>query len=228
MGMQSTRGWIIFMVAMITMLTSCGSPAQVTTVKVNLSAEKAACNGTLPPASPQRTFTKPPSMQINPDKRYIAIIETDYGVIDIKLLPKIAPRAVNNFIFLVCHSFYNGLTFHRVVPGFVIQGGDPQGNGTGGPGYQFADELPSSAAVYTLGAVAMANAGPNTNGSQFFICIANDTKQLQPLYTYFGQVTSGFHTLKRITQVKLTVGSDGQQSQPVTPIVMKRVVVEEQ
>ncbi|MCL4541639.1 MAG: peptidylprolyl isomerase [Chloroflexi bacterium] len=226
--MQLTRGWGLLVVAVLTVLTSCGGPAQTTTVKVNTSAEKAACNGTLPPASPQRTFTQPPPMGISSKQHYTAIIETEYGVIDIKLLPKIAPRAVNNFVFLACHSFYNGLTFHRVVPGFVIQGGDPQGNGAGGPGYEFADELPSSAAVYTLGAVAMANAGPNTNGSQFFICIANDTKQLQPLYTYFGQVTSGFRTLKRIAQVKRTTGSDGQQSQPVTPVVMKRVVVEEQ
>ncbi|MCL4544064.1 MAG: peptidylprolyl isomerase [Chloroflexi bacterium] len=208
-------------------LVACGTSASAASVSIDTAAEKAACGGQLPPSSPERNFTAPPPMTIDTSKSYTAIVETQYGTIIIELLPKAAPQTVNNFVFLACHGFYDGLTFHRIVPGFVIQGGDPQGTGAGGPGYTFPDELPSSAKVYTLGAVAMANSGPNTNGSQFFICVANDSGQLQPLYSYFGKVTSGFQALKRITQVPLTTGSDGQKSKPVTPVVIEHVIIQE-
>jgi cyclophilin family peptidyl-prolyl cis-trans isomerase len=206
------------------MLTACGASASATASGAANSAD--ACPSAS--ATPERTFTSPPPMQIDPKKQYTATIQTQYGNIVIQLLPQQAPTTVNNFVFLACHKFYDGLTFHRIVPGFVIQGGDPQGNGAGGPGYQFKDELPSSSSVYTAGAVAMANSGPNTNGSQFFICVADDTKQLQPQYSYFGKVTQGMDVVQNLTKVQLTTGPDMQQSKPITPVVMQHVTIQVQ
>lgn len=122
------------------------------------------------------------------------VIETDKGVIEFEVYPE-ATKAASNFIFLARDGFYDGLTFHRVVPGFVIQGGDPLGNGTGGPGYQFADEPVTR--KYDKGIVAMANSGPNTNGSQFFIMLA-DRPELPPNYTIFGKVTKGQEVVGKI------------------------------
>jgi cyclophilin family peptidyl-prolyl cis-trans isomerase len=134
-------------------------------------------------------------MRIDPNRTYTAHIRTNKGDIDIQLNPKEAPVTVNNFVSLAQDGFYNGLTFHRVVPGFVIQGGDPVGNGTGGPGYQFQDEPVRR--QYRAGTVAMANAGPNTNGSQFFICL-EDQPRLPPNYTIFGDVITGMDVVRSI------------------------------
>ena len=124
-----------------------------------------------------------------------AVIETEKGKIEVEIYPD-APKAASNFIFLAKDGFYDGLTFHRVEPGFVIQGGDPLGNGTGGPGYKFEDEPVTR--KYDRGTVAMANAGPNTNGSQFFITLA-DLPQLPPKYTIFGKVISGMEVVDKVT-----------------------------
>ena len=136
-------------------------------------------------------------MQIDVSRLYRATITTPRGVISLCLEPALAPATVNNFVVLARNHFFDGLVFHRVVPGFVVQGGDPQGDGTGGPGYRFADEPVKGG--YTTGCVAMANAGPNTNGSQFFICTAEDTG-LQPLYNLFGQVMGGMGVVQAIHQ----------------------------
>lgn len=136
-------------------------------------------------------------MTIDLNRHYTATIQTEKGNIVLDLDPSLAPVTVNNFVFLAQQGFYDGLRWHRVVPGFVIQGGDPQGTGAGGPGYKFNDEPVKG--KYTDGCVAMANSGPNTNGSQFFICIADDTQQLQPLYNLFGSVKSGLDVAKQIT-----------------------------
>ncbi len=130
-----------------------------------------------------------PEMTIDESKIYEVEITTSRGTIKMDLDPQLAPKSVNNFVNLAQGGFYDTLTFHRVVPGFVIQGGCPIGNGTGGPGYRFEDE--PVLGEYTLGAVACANAGPNTNGSQFFICIDDCTEKLTPDYNLFGYVTSG-------------------------------------
>jgi cyclophilin family peptidyl-prolyl cis-trans isomerase len=127
---------------------------------------------------------------------YEVTLETPKGTIVMDLDPRLAPVTVNNFVSQARAGFYTGLTFHRVVPGFVIQGGDPEGSGRGGPGYRFADEPVKG--EYTLGAVAMANAGPDTNGSQFFICIDDCTRKLEPLYNLFGHVTSGIDVAQSI------------------------------
>ena len=136
-------------------------------------------------------------------------ITTNRGVIVMELDPTLAANTVNNFVGLARQGYYVGLTFHRVVPEFVIQGGDPEGTGRGGPGYRFADEPVKG--EYTLGAVAMANAGPDTNGSQFFICIDDCRRKLDKLYNLFGYVTSG------IGVAQATEGGD----------TVKTVVVEE-
>jgi cyclophilin family peptidyl-prolyl cis-trans isomerase len=139
-----------------------------------------------------------PEPQTDADHLYRATITTDRGVMVMDLDPQLAPETVNHFVGLTRAGYYDGLTFHRVVPDFVIQGGCPEGTGTGGPGYKWADEPVKG--EYTLGAVAMANAGPNTNGSQFFICIDDCTRKLSKDYNLFGYVVQGVDVAKA-TQV---------------------------
>ena len=141
-------------------------------------------------------MAQPPEMQIDLDTIYQVVIGTNRGDITMELDPKLAPNTVNHFVSQARAGFYTGLTFHRVVPDFVIQGGDPEGTGRGGPGYKFADEPVRG--EYTLGAVAMANAGPNTNGSQFFICIDDCRDKLQPLYNLFGYTIDGIEVAQSI------------------------------
>src|SRR5947208_9664649 len=141
-------------------------------------------------------MASPPPMTINVDALYKVTITTDRGDIVMELDPSLAPNTVNNFVSLARDGYYDDLTFHRVVPEFVIQGGDPEGSGRGGPGYRFADEPVKG--EYTLGAVAMANAGPDTNGSQFFICIDDCRRKLQPLYNLFGYVIDGIDVAQSI------------------------------
>jgi cyclophilin family peptidyl-prolyl cis-trans isomerase len=134
-------------------------------------------------------MAQPPAHEIDDTKVYRATVTTDRGVITMDLDPRLAPNTVNNFVVLARQGYYDGLTFHRVVPDFVIQGGCPEGSGRGGPGYKFADEPVQG--EYTLGAVAMANAGKNTNGSQFFVCIDDCTRKLSKDYNLFGYVVDG-------------------------------------
>ena len=143
-------------------------------------------------------MAKQPESQTSSDKCYRATITTDRGPIVMDLDPQLAPNTVNNFVGLARDGYYDGLTFHRVVPDFVIQGGCPEGTGTGGPGYKFRDE--DVKGEYTLGAVAMANAGPNTNGSQFFITIDDCTRKLSKDYNLFGYVVEGMDVAQQ-TQV---------------------------
>ena len=135
-------------------------------------------------------------MQIDPNTIYQVTITTDRGEMVLELDPGLAPNTVNHFVSLARDGFYDNLTFHRVVPGFVIQGGDPEGTGRGGPGYKWADEPVRG--EYTVGAVAMANAGPNTNGSQFFICIDDCQRKLDKLYNLFGYVIDGIDVAQGI------------------------------
>ena len=141
-------------------------------------------------------MAQPPPMQIDTGKIFQVTIETDRGPIVMELDPGLAPTTVNNFVSLARDGYYDGLKFHRVVPEFVIQGGDPEGTGRGGPGYKFADEPVKG--EYTVGAVAMANAGPDSNGSQFFICIDDCRRKLQPLYNLFGYVIDGMDVAQSI------------------------------
>lgn len=160
-------------------------------------------------------------MTIDENATYTATLKTSEGTITIKLDPKQAPKTVNNFVFLSRQGFYNGGTFHRVIPGFVIQGGDPEGTGAGGPGYQFADELPQ-AGQYKIGSVAMANSGPNTNGSQFFIVTGANGAALPPLYSLFGQVTEGQSVADAISNVPRDASD-----KPNTPVTINSVTIAE-
>ena len=162
-------------------------------------------------------FESPPPTCIDQNKTYTALVETTAGNFTITLDPKTAPHTVNNFVVLSRYHFYDGTPFHRIVPGFVVQGGDPTGTGGGGPGYTFADELPASKESYKAGTVAMANSGPDTNGSQFFVVL--DPSGLDgPKYSIFGQVTDGFDTTVKALEA---AGQAGQ-----TPIVNKVTITE--
>jgi peptidyl-prolyl cis-trans isomerase B (cyclophilin B) len=146
-----------------------------------------------------KNWKTPPDMQIDLKKNYVATIETDRGTIEIQLYPQHAPKTVNNFVFLAKEGFYDGLTFHRVISNFMIQGGDPTGTGTSGPGYKFADETYGNPLKHETGSLTMANAGPNTNGSQFFITHAPQP-HLNGHHTVFGKVIKGQDVVNAIKQ----------------------------
>jgi peptidylprolyl isomerase len=189
----------------------------------------AGCNGTKPARGSTKTYTSPPPMTIDPAKTYVAHVATSCGTFDITLDAKDAPKTVNSFVFLANQKFYDGLTFHRLVPDFVIQGGDPAGNGQGGPGYKLPDEPPKNG--YAKGSVAMANAGPGTTGSQFFVTVSpNGAKALGgPPYKYsaLGTVTTGFDAIDRMMKLATpTAGADGSQP-PKLPLYIDKVTITE-
>ncbi len=173
-----------------------------------------------------KSYSTPPPMTIDPNKTYIATIVTDKGSMKVPLFAKDAPVTVNNFIFLARDGFYTNTIFHRVISGFMIQGGDPRGDGTGGPGYKFADEKITR--DYTRGTIAMANSGPNTNGSQFFIMHA--TYSLRKNYVIFGSIdatdSASLATLDAIASSPV-VESGSELSKPVTPTMVSSVTIEE-
>jgi cyclophilin family peptidyl-prolyl cis-trans isomerase len=170
-------------------------------------------------------WSSPPPMSLDQSKEYQATIKTNLGDIVVELFPKDAPLAVNNFVFLARQGFYDGTKFHRVVKGFVIQGGDPTGTGTGGPGYKFADE--PVARDYIAGTLAMANAGPNTNGSQFFITLVDLSGKLPKNYTIFGQVTSGFDVVQKIGDVPVTKNAFDELSSPTVDVHIESIAIVE-
>jgi len=149
-----------------------------------------------------------PEMQIDVNKNYSVSVETEKGTLEIELFAKDAPNTVNNFVFLAREGFYDGVSFHRVIPNFMIQGGDPTGSGSGGPGYRFADEFDGNPNRHETGSLSMANAGPATNGSQFFIC-HGPQPHLDGKHTVFGKITSDQATVDAIAQgdtmVKVTI-----------------------
>ncbi len=146
-----------------------------------------------------KQWNNPPEMQIDVKKRYVATIETDKGSIELELYPQYAPKTVNNFIFLAREGFYDGVTFHRVISNFMIQGGDPTGTGRGGPGYRFEDEFAGNPLIHERGVISMANAGPGTNGSQFFIT-HGPQPHLNGRHTVFGKVLKGQAAVDAIRQ----------------------------
>jgi cyclophilin family peptidyl-prolyl cis-trans isomerase len=163
-------------------------------------------------------------MCIDASKSYVATVTTDVGAFQITFDAKIAPKTVNNFVFLARNHYYDGIIFHRVIEGFMAQTGDPTGTGSGGPGYKFADELPKTGA-YQVGSVAMANAGSNTNGSQFFIITGASGVSLPPKYSLFGQITSGMDVVKKIEADGGDSASNGVP--PKVTHTMKTVTISE-
>jgi cyclophilin family peptidyl-prolyl cis-trans isomerase len=164
-------------------------------------------------------YPAPPELTIDLDKAYTATLDTNHGEIVIDLDPARSPQTVNNFVFLARDGYYDGVIFHRVIENFMIQGGDPTGTGTGGPGYKFRDEIEGQGS-YSRGTVAMANAGPNTNGSQFFIC--HSDVGLPHSYTIFGKVTSGMDAVDSIA----TTATD-RGDRPESEVVINKVTISE-
>lgn len=211
---------LIFITLLISKNT--GAPTSEKTVKQTLDKPDAGA----PIKELKKTnkqYNRPPEVTIDPKKNYTATLKTNLGDITIQLYADKTPITVNNFVFLAREGFYNNTIFHRVIKGFMIQGGDPLGDGTGGPGYQFFDE--QFEGEYTRGTVAMANAGPNTNGSQFFI-MHQDTP-LPKNYVIFGKVISGIETVDKIAAVEVLENASGELSKPKQPVTIKTVEITE-
>jgi peptidyl-prolyl cis-trans isomerase B (cyclophilin B) len=179
-----------------------------------------ACGGEIPAKVERPTFTKPPTTKVDPDKTYVASFQTSCGDFTVRLDPEKAPITTANFVFLAGKKFYDSTWFHRIVPGgaagiAVVQGGDPEGTGRGGPGYAIKDELPNSAAAYKKYSVAMANSGPDTGGSQFFVNFEDNSKVLQPNYSVFGEVVEGREVVDTIAKVPVGGPSGDTPTQSV-------------
>ena len=168
----------------------------------------------------RQKFSAAPAMTIDAAKTYTATMVTSKGTLEIVLDPLAAPVTVNSFVFLARWHYYDGIVFHRIIPGFVLQGGDPTGGGAGGPGYRFNDELPKPGR-YELGSLAMANAGPNTNGSQFFVISGPDGMRLPPLYSLFGKVVKGLDVVATINDIGTPSGK------PREDVVIESVTITE-
>lgn len=183
-----------------------------------MTIEAPAADGSSPKT---QKFSSEPPMVIDPTKRYTAEIVTNHGTMIAALDAIKAPNTVNNFVFLARYHYYEGIIFHRIIGGFMCQGGDPTGTGMGGPGYKFADELPK-AGQYEVGSLAMANAGPNTNGSQFFIVSGRSGVGLPPSYSLFGKLVKGLEVLEEIQGVKT-----GSQDRPIEDVIIESVTITE-
>ena len=169
----------------------------------------------------KKPYSASPPMTIDAKKKYAATLETSKGTVAVELFASEAPNTVNNFVFLARDGFYDQTTFHRVVKDFMIQGGDPKGDGTGGPGYKFADEKVTR--DYKRGIVAMANSGPDTNGSQFFIMHAD--YPLPKNYVIFGRVVSGIEVVDKIAEVKVQPNAYTEEPAPAAPVLVISVIV---
>lgn len=197
----------------------------------------AACGAEAPPEADPRQYENPPEMALEDGVDYRAVIETSCGDIAMDLLEDEAPTTVNNFVFLAQEGFYDGLIWHRVEPNQVIQGGDPEGTGSGGPGYAIKDELPESKKDYTYGTVGMANSGPDTGGSQFFIVVKDPDPEggfqpagYPPDYAIFGRVdpedADSVETLTKISEVPTTGGQDPTlATRPRVPVYIETIEI---
>jgi cyclophilin family peptidyl-prolyl cis-trans isomerase len=172
-----------------------------------------------------KQYSEQPAMRIDPAKAYSGSLETNKGTVQVELLPDDAPVTVNNFVCLAEDGYFDNTPFHRIVKGFVVQGGDPTGTGSGGPGYKFADEPVTR--DYERGTLAMANAGPNTNGSQFFIVLDDLRGKLPKNYTIFGRVTEGMDVVDAIANTPTQTGRSGENSSPTEPVTLEKVTIAE-
>lgn len=204
-----TKKYIFLLFPIILFLAGCGTIESNSSTNTLTNIMNANVN--------QSTETS----SFDANKQYIATLHTAKGDIEITLNQGETPNTVKNFVDLSEKKFYDNTVFHRVIEGFMIQGGDPKGNGTGGPGYKFADE--PFTGEYTRGAVAMANSGPNTNGSQFFIM--HKDNPLPKNYTIFGRVTKGLEVVDAIAESKVTMSDSGEESRPVAPITITNVSI---
>jgi len=202
--------------------------ALVLASRTTVAAQDAQC-WTEPPslANGVPQWTTAPQMVIDPAKAYTAQVETTMGTITIALDAAAAPTTVNNFYCLAQAGYYDLTIFHRVISGFMIQGGDPTGLGTGGPGYQFNDELPTAPSPYVRGTLAMANAGANTNGSQFFIVQQDQPAEFPSSYSIFGHVTEGMDVVDAIAAVPVSANAQGDPSSPTERVGIVSITIEE-
>lgn len=205
---------LLVSVAVLAALSGCGSAPEKKPAPRPSDAAITPCPARDGSSQLKREFAAAPQNCLDTNTEYSAVIETNFGTMKFTLESERAPLAVNSFVYLARYHYFDGLGFHRAVPNFVIQGGDPNGDGTGGPGYMFKDELPDEG-EYRIGDLAMANSGPDTNGSQFFVITGSDGAMLPPLYTLFGHLIEGREVMEEIA--KLAV-NDGPPSQPVTII----------
>lgn len=187
------------------------------------ASQPTACGAEQPPAPTGLSFAEPGDEGIDSRATVTATITTSCGVFTLDLDPEAAPIAVNSFVFLARQGFFDGIPIHRVSPGFVIQTGDPEGSGFGGPGYTFEDELPPADTTYDEGVLAMANSGPDTNGSQFFVTVADVS--LPPNFTIFGSLAEGRETLEEVLAVPLGANAGGEFSRPLESIYIESVEI---
>lgn len=211
----------LILVSFLTLKKMSKNTTTKTNSKTNINYQKK--DESMPASLSANKKMNQPEMIIDQNKKYEATLHTSVGDITISLNTKDTPITANNFLSLAQNKFYDSTIFHRVIDGFMIQGGDPRGDGTGGPGYQFADEEFSG--EYVRGTVAMANAGPNTNGSQFFIM--HQDYPLQPNYVIFGQVINGLEIVDKIATAAVTNSFSGEASKPVEPVTINSITINE-
>jgi peptidyl-prolyl cis-trans isomerase B (cyclophilin B) len=208
--------------------TTTPDPAALPFDYAGFRAQTTACGAEAPPPVTEMTFTAPEDQGIAADATVTATIATSCGDLVAQLDPSIAPLTVNSFVFLARQGYFDGSAFHRIVPGFVVQGGDPTGVGNGGPGYLVPDEFPELGFIYGRGVLAMANGGPDSTGSQFFVVTGEDAGLLN-MFSVFGTVVDSDEVLDRITSIQLT-GRDGtagsEQSLPLETVYIESVTVE--
>jgi cyclophilin family peptidyl-prolyl cis-trans isomerase len=232
--MNAAHKWrsIAVLTVLALALAGCGTKPQQTTQGSQPTAPSGS-QSTTPqqPAAGQtakKSWSSPPEMKIDANKSYQATVTTNKGTFKIELFAKEAPKTVNNFVFLSKEGFYNNVVFHRIIKSFMVQTGDPEGTGRGGPGYKFEDELKTTY-KYEPGMIAMANAGPNTNGSQFFICTGEDSKNLNkmPNYTIFGKVIEGMDIVQAIAGTPVEKGPTGEESKPKETVTIQSIAIAE-
>jgi len=199
-------------------------PARPPSDYAEFTAQPTACGADAPPPATPMTFPAPVDQGLDPALTVPATIVTSCGDIVVDLDPGIAPDTVNSFVFLARSGYFDGTVSHRIVPGFVVQAGDPTATGREGPGYTIKDELPVPGFVYERGVVAMANSGLETTGSQFFIMLAD--AGLNPDFSYFGRVTDGFETLDRIAEIPLGQNAFGEVSVPLETLYIEQVLID--
>ncbi|CAG7649523.1 hypothetical protein PAESOLCIP111_05885 [Paenibacillus solanacearum] len=225
-----TATWVGTAALFAAIMTGCGTkPAPAGQGSTPNGSQPSGQAGAQAGQPAKKSWTSPPAMKIDQKKSYTAKVTTSKGTFTIELFAKEAPKTVNNFVFLSKEGFYNDITFHRIIQSFMIQTGDPQGNGTGGPGYKFEDEL-KTPYKYEPGIVAMANAGPNTNGSQFFICTGPDSTTVlnqNPNYTIFGKVTEGMDVVQNIAATPVKKGSEPTPSVPTEKVTIQTIEITE-
>jgi cyclophilin family peptidyl-prolyl cis-trans isomerase len=224
--------WLSCLAIFGLVLTGCGSESSTSVSKVDTGIASECWTAEMIGSGEgggsdvaHQQWNQPPAMTIDVNKTYTASIVTSAGAIGVEFFAKDAPKTVNNWVCLARAGYFDNTPFHRIIDGFVIQGGDPTGTGTGSPGYRFEDEPISK--EYEKGTLAMANSGPNTNGSQFFICTDNLKGKLPKNYTIFGKVVSGMDVVDKLNKTPVQASRSGERSSPINPVTLISATITE-